>query len=253
MKKSIKTILSVVLVIALLGTSCVFAADSASKEPQRVQVATTFYNANGGSCSVTDTVNNVGSPYGSLPVPTRSGFVFIGWFPDQSIEGIEVTSSTLVTSGVHYLYAHWAYPQTIFNYGTQTDLNIDGSNLTSLSNGMNVTGWTYSGSNEQKWLSPESSNCFYVRSYVDRDYGLNAYRSGSPWNCNIRKVIGNETDAQIFSQTAYATDGTPGIVYYLKNYSNNTTNKVLTIGSSYNGSNAYWTTRSSSDNKQIWL
>lgn len=250
-KGRVKRVISMVIAIAILGTCCVF-ADTDTNESLRAAVATTYYHPNGGSCSTTYTTNNVGDTYGSLPVPTRSGYVFTGWFLNAQDETTEVTSNTVVTAGIHHLYAHWGNSQTLFNYGTQSYLKLNGSGLTSLYNAINVVGWAYTGTNEQKWLLPDSSlNCFYIRSVIDRDFGLNAYRSGSPWNCNIRRVIGNETDAQIYATTGYSTDSVAGLLFYLKNYKTSK-NYVLTIGGSSNGSNAYWTTRSTSNNNQIW-
>jgi len=49
----------------------------------------------------------VGSTYGELPVPTKTGLAFIGWFTEK-IGGEEVTSSTIVTINTnHTLYAQW--------------------------------------------------------------------------------------------------------------------------------------------------
>lgn len=258
-RKKYLRIVSLVLAIVFVASVCVF-ADPDSREQQTRLNVTTFYDAGDGSVYPTYTSNQVGSTYGSLPVPTRAGFYFMGWYPAQYTEGVEVTADSTVPYGNRTLYAHWAGCQTLYNlgaqeygnqnYGTLINLNIDGSNLTYLYNGMNITGWTNSGSNEQKWFFPEGDywSCMYLRSYVDRKFGTNAYRSGSPWNCNIRRIAGNETDAQLITQTGYTTDGTPGVIFKLKNYSD----CVLTLGGSTNGSNVYWTARSVLNNYQIW-
>ena len=132
------------------------------------------------------------------------------------------------------LYAHWAYIINLWNIGADAGLNIYGSNLTSLYNGINVTVWEFTASDEQKWLISAIDNTIdiYIRSYIDRDYGLNVYRWGSPWNCTMHQVIGNETDAQIFLDWTW--DG-----YYnwiLTNYKLH-----LTAAGTANGSNVYWT------------
>ena len=45
------------------------------------------------------------APYGTLPIPTRPGHTFLGWFDD---EGNEVTADTILsTSSNHTLTAHW--------------------------------------------------------------------------------------------------------------------------------------------------
>ena len=48
------------------------------------------------------------SPYGELPVPTREGYKFEGWFTEAE-GGTLVTSDTIVTATAdHTLYAHWS-------------------------------------------------------------------------------------------------------------------------------------------------
>ena len=49
----------------------------------------------------------VDSTYGDLPIPTRAGYIFIGWYTDKSA-GTQVLSTTQVkTADEHVLYAHW--------------------------------------------------------------------------------------------------------------------------------------------------
>lgn len=65
------------------------------------------FDANGGSVTTSDKTVTVGSTYGTLPMPTYSGYDFDGWFT-QKTGGSKVTSSTSVTLSVaHTLYAHW--------------------------------------------------------------------------------------------------------------------------------------------------
>ena len=71
------------------------------------QTCTILFDANGGVVDSTAIVTQVGNKYGSLPTPTRSGYIFDGWYTSSS-GGSLVTSSTTVTqSQNHTLYAHW--------------------------------------------------------------------------------------------------------------------------------------------------
>lgn len=46
-------------------------------------------------------------PINDIPVPTREGYNFIGWFTDP-VGGTQVTSSTIInTQNAHEIYAHW--------------------------------------------------------------------------------------------------------------------------------------------------
>ena len=48
-----------------------------------------------------------GEKYGTLPTPTRDGYLFIGWYTAKS-GGVEITSNTTVTVNVDVtIYAHW--------------------------------------------------------------------------------------------------------------------------------------------------
>ena len=73
---------------------------------QNVVNVTVSFDSTGGSSVSAKTVT-VGSTYGTLGTPTRSGFSFNGWFTASS-GGSQVTSSTTVTnSSNHTLYARW--------------------------------------------------------------------------------------------------------------------------------------------------
>ena len=200
------------------------------------------FNPNGGTCSQSSKNVSAGAPYGTLPTPTRAGYTFIGWWDDSKKETKEYTASTVVSkSSNHTLYAHWAKTYRITNVGAGKCLNILGSNLTSLSNGKNVTLWSDSGSKEQKWLLSALSSYVCIKSIIDKAYALNVHRSGSPFNCNVRVYAGNETDALV--------DIIPSGSYYkikLHNY-----DLYLTVGGSADGTNVYWAAESSS-NYQKW-
>lgn len=60
----------------------------------------------------TDTTDTIevayDSPYGTLPVPYKQGYVFKGWFPDEDCTGTQVTADTIYTiAGASHLYPKW--------------------------------------------------------------------------------------------------------------------------------------------------
>ena len=74
------------------------------------------YNANGGEISPSyKEIDNNATTYGNLPIPTRIGYIFDGWYTDP-VNGTEVTASTSYTRGTSTttLYAHWS--QTAAGY-----------------------------------------------------------------------------------------------------------------------------------------
>ena len=70
-----------------------------------VEAGKITYNANGGTVSPTSAIIPKGETLGTLPVPTRSGYQFLGWFTEKNA-GTQVNSNTIVTGDLP-LYAHW--------------------------------------------------------------------------------------------------------------------------------------------------
>ena len=67
------------------------------------QGALVTFNPNQGTVDEPSRNVLVNSAVGNLPVPTRTGFVFDGWFTENDVE---VTSSTVITEAITF-YAHW--------------------------------------------------------------------------------------------------------------------------------------------------
>ena len=65
------------------------------------------FDCDGGSCSTTTLNVTFDSAYGTLPTPTLTNGIFLGWYTAKS-GGSQVSSSTVVsTAADHTLYAHW--------------------------------------------------------------------------------------------------------------------------------------------------
>lgn len=67
-----------------------------------------YFNANGGTVDVASKELAYGGEYGELPVATRDGYSFLGWFSDAT-GGEQIIPDTIVTINyVENLYAHWS-------------------------------------------------------------------------------------------------------------------------------------------------
>ena len=77
---------------------------------------TVTFDANGGSVSPSSKSITYGSTYGTLPTPSRTGYIFAGWY--TSISGGEYVSSTSTVNKAysHTLYARWTARQITVNY-----------------------------------------------------------------------------------------------------------------------------------------
>jgi uncharacterized repeat protein (TIGR02543 family) len=69
------------------------------------QLTVTFDTRGGTACPSQAYI--VGSTYGTLPISTRTGYVFDGWYTQPDGAGVNITSSSLVSSSVTTLYAKW--------------------------------------------------------------------------------------------------------------------------------------------------
>mgnify|MGYP004564780557 FL=1 len=205
---------------------------------------TVTFDANGGYCYPTSLNVTKGQPYGTMPTPTLSGYTFLGWWPERRSDSEEFVSDMIVPVGYdHTLYAHWAKPVYIKNYETGKYLNIYGENLTSLSSHKNVVLWDKDiGSREQLWLIPDYSNNHCIKSVIDPNYGLNVYRAGSPYNCDMLRVFDNGTD----SVCTFTLIDSNRYIIKLKNY-----DLCLTADSNSNGANVYWAAYNNSS-YQTW-
>jgi hypothetical protein len=66
------------------------------------------YDAEGGAVNPANKTVLFGSPYGTLPTPTRSGYLFAGWWSGVNGTGARITAGTIVsTASNHAIYANW--------------------------------------------------------------------------------------------------------------------------------------------------
>ena len=71
-----------------------------------VNTYTIHFNPNGGSLSSSDKTVKYGQNYGDLPVPTKEGYIFNGWFTAIN-GGVLVNSSSIMGTENITLYAQW--------------------------------------------------------------------------------------------------------------------------------------------------
>lgn len=100
---------------------------------------------------------------------------------------------------------------------------------TNLTDRLNVILSTDANSPEQMWSIDRLNTGVTVRSMIDETFGLNVYRSGDPYNCNILAIKGNEIDSAInIWKNTYCTIKLQN--YYL----------YLTVANINEGTNVYW-------------
>ena len=110
MKRKLAIIITIVLATLLLLTACNGAKFGMHK---------VTFDANGGDVSFWDKSTNV-QTYGTveLPIPTREGYVFLGWYIGEGVNEAQFTATSMVTSDIT-LKAKWAqaeYTVTFIDY-----------------------------------------------------------------------------------------------------------------------------------------
>lgn len=60
---------------------------------------------NGGECEYSCYMYTIGSKVGKLPIPTRAGYTFVGWYTEKN-EGQAINSQDIINEDVT-AYAHW--------------------------------------------------------------------------------------------------------------------------------------------------
>ena len=76
-----------------------------------IENVTVTFDADGGTVSPNTITVQPGSTISTLPIPTKAGYTFKGWFTDNTYT-TEVTSSTVVNANVTYI-AKWAENVTV--------------------------------------------------------------------------------------------------------------------------------------------
>lgn len=100
-KKICAIIIALCFIVAALS-ACVLE----TQEPISVDV---IFETDGGEINITEKTVTYGKTYGELPLPTKQGYEFVGWyyFPDGFGQPVTEDSEVIYTEN-HTLYAKWA-------------------------------------------------------------------------------------------------------------------------------------------------
>ena len=122
--------------------------------------ATVTFNANGGSVSETSRSVRYGSQIGNLPVPTKSGQSFVGWYTSTS-GGTRYVYTTTVSASVT-LYARWADPTEVTDASAWKTGGRNGTTITQplkITKGQTTEVWFVHSTNltTASWSSSDTS------------------------------------------------------------------------------------------------
>ncbi|MFA5203471.1 MAG: InlB B-repeat-containing protein [Lentisphaeria bacterium] len=92
----------------------VWRIDEGVSYPYLGAIPTLTFDAAGGTVTPASKSVIFNTPYGTLPMPTRTDYVFAGWWTGDNGTGIQVTEATIVSTALnHPIHAKWTLNQTI--------------------------------------------------------------------------------------------------------------------------------------------
>ncbi len=89
--------------------------------PTQLYGTTVIYNYNDGN--VENKICVMYDNYGNLEIPTRSGYVFDGWYSDSEYNNRIANSSNLISKKTHMLYAKWKKGELNIKFSSDIDVN----------------------------------------------------------------------------------------------------------------------------------
>ncbi|MBQ7122082.1 MAG: InlB B-repeat-containing protein [Clostridia bacterium] len=173
------------------------------------------FNANGGSVSTTSLRAYCGKALGTLPIPTRTGFAFNGWYTTAS-GGTKVTSSTTYSTAKDItLYAQWTVNSYTASWSTGTGYSIT-VNRTASPNGGAATG------------NLSSGDTVYYGDTLNVSYSASTGYSLATKGVSSVTVTKNVTSSEIYA-TASANEYTYNVVYKSSNGTDLGSDKVTKV------------------------
>lgn len=183
---------------------------------------TVTFDANGGSVSPTSQTVTYNSNYGSLPTPTRTGYIFNGWFTEKN-GGTKITADTKVTITANQtLYAQWSATDEVGKSMTEKEaagqtipdgdywiysgldrnyyLDIPGNEI--VSNNANVEMWMSESGMPTKydvWTVKYLNNGFYKITQYGTSICLDVVNTSKLNNTNVQIYTEHTTEAQQWS------------------------------------------------------
>ena len=148
---------------------------------------------NGGN-EVTPMVTFEGSKLGNLPIPTKAGYVFIGWYTDSTLE-TPVTNETVATSATK-VYASWFdADDAIATFGEYVGYNVYGAgyvNSTKHTLNVDVLGNTSGYMTDTMSLNSETGKYVFTTSSKEIKYHQNG----------IMIISSSTTDLYVFIKSS---------------------------------------------------
>ena len=150
-------------------------------------------NANGGNVSLSSKTIVYNEVYGELPVPTRAGYVFTGWYTKAS-GGTQVTAQNKMGASDATIYAQWEDIEAPNITGTSCTINISSSQtfkVMASDSGSGISGYYVGTSN------PTTNQVTYTASNAGT-YTTTLSKEGT-YYISVKDAFGNvDTEKKVF-------------------------------------------------------
>ena len=121
---------------------------------------TLTFNANGGFASEKSRSVAYGKAYGTLPMPSRAGYTFAGWFTAAN-GGSKVSASTTMGAGNATVYAHWTLNTYAVSFDSQGGSTVAAQKVTSGAKATQPASPTRSGYTFAGWYTAANGGSKY--------------------------------------------------------------------------------------------
>jgi uncharacterized repeat protein (TIGR02543 family) len=170
------------------------------------QYALTF-DANGGVCGTGSATVTFGSPHGTLPTPTLTGYAFTGWYTALA-GGTKIDSTTLVSVAANRtLYAHWLEKNVVTGLNTSVQTKTYNKNAQAFAvNGTGLTGFSvqYKKAGDTDW------------SYTAINAGTYAVMISRAEDANYKAYEKTLTDAFVINKASRTISAPSSISVYCR-------------------------------------
>lgn len=163
-------------------------------------------DATGGNTSVNSKTIVYNEVYGELPIPTRTGYVFIGWYTKAS-GGIQVTAQTKMGASDVTVYAQWKDTECPNITGTSCTVNTAASQTLKVmasDSGSGISGY-YVGTSD-----PSTNQVTYTASTAGT-YTTTISKDGT-YYISVKDAFGNlDTEKKVFYKLSLQPSGGEGL------------------------------------------
>ena len=165
------------------------------------------FDANGGSVSITSKIVTYGQTYGTLPTPSRPGYVFQGWYTSKT-GGSNIAANNVVSiSSDDILYAQWlGYSYTVYFDANGGSVSTSSKSVTNGSSYGTLTSATRSGFTFGGWYTEISGGVkISSTSIVDITSSITLY---AHWTQEVYTVTYNANGGSVTPSSTTVTKGT---------------------------------------------